>query len=148
MGRPSSFKPEYVEQVYRLSLLGLTDKEMAVFFGVSDTCFDNWKLKYPEFMGSIKNGKENADGKVTESLYKRALGYSHPEDKVFNNNGEALIVPTIKHYPPDTGAIIFWLCNRTHGKWKNQKYDNGNGDADTNGTMQELLNKLSESRGK
>ena len=111
-GRPTNYKKEYDEQAYKLCLLGATDKEMADFFGVSEVTFNAWKKKHPEFLKSLKEGKSVADANVAKSLYLRALGYYHPEDKIFNDNGEPLIVPTVKHYPPDPTAAIFWLKNR------------------------------------
>ncbi len=136
MGRPSSYKPEYCEQVYRLSLLGLNDKEMAVFLGVTETCLNNWKLKYPEFIESIKNGKEIADGKVVQSLYKRACGIEKTFTVVKYKNGEPYELENTTYYPPDTGAIVFWLCNRTHGKWRN--YQNKDGQEPSNRDPKEL----------
>jgi len=32
-----------------------------------------------------------------------------------------LIVPTVKHYPPDTTAAIFWLKNRQPAKWREKQ---------------------------
>jgi hypothetical protein len=101
--------------------LGVTDKEMADIFGVSEVTFNAWKKEHPEFLKSIKEGKEYADANVASRLYQRALGYSHPEDKIFNDNGEPLIVPTIKHYPPDSVAAIFWLKNRRKDQWRDKQ---------------------------
>lgn len=122
MARPSSYKPEYAEQAYRLCLLGATDAEIAEFFGVSEQTVNNWKKAHPAFLESLKEGKRIADGRVAESLFRRALGYSHPEDKIFNQGPEKepLIVPTTKHYPPDTTAAIFWLKNRQPQKWRDK----------------------------
>jgi len=72
-------------------------------------------------MQVLKRGKDKADTNVIESLYRRAIGYSHPEDKIFNNNGKALIVPTTKHYAPDTTAAIFWLKNRRPEEWRDRQ---------------------------
>lgn len=58
---------------------------------------------------------------MAERLYQRATGYSHLEDKVFNDNGKPLIVPTIKHYPPEVKAAIFWLKNRKSLTWRDKK---------------------------
>jgi hypothetical protein len=63
-------------------------------------------------------GRDIADANVGKSLYDRAMGYSHPEDKIFVHNGETIIVPTTKHYPPDTASAIFWLKNRQPAKWR------------------------------
>lgn len=117
-GRPPKYKKEYIIQAAKLCRLGAIDKDLADFFGVAEKTIDNWKGKYPEFLQSIKESKDYMDCKVERSLYERATGYSHPEDKIFNSNGSPLIVPTIKSYPPETTAAIFWLKNRQSEKWR------------------------------
>lgn len=126
-GRPSKYDPAKApEQAYKLCLLGATDKELADFFGVSEQTLNNWKSQHPEFLESLNLGKSDADARVAESLFKRALGYSHPEDDIRVANGEIVITPTIKHYPPDTAAAIFWLKNRQRGKWRDKiEHDHG-----------------------
>lgn len=122
--RRSSYKPEYDRIAYQMCLLGATDKQMAVAFGVTEQTINNWKKDKDgndtSFFESIKRAKDIADGEVAEALYKRAMGYSHPEDKIFNHNGKPLIVPTIRHYPPDVGAIAFWLKNRQPALWRDK----------------------------
>lgn len=119
-GRPTKYKEEYAEQVYKLCLLGHTDKELAGFFEVSESTLNLWKEK-EEFSESIKRGKEIADGNVAEALYHRAIGYTHSEEKVFCSNGEITTHRIDKHYPPDTGAAALWLKNRKAGQWKDNR---------------------------
>lgn len=111
-GRPTKYKEEYDELVYKLALLGLTDKEIGSVLDVAESTINNWKHDHPAFLESLKKGKEVADSNVVESLYRRAIGYEHDEDKIFNDNGAPLIVPTKKRYPPDPTSIIYWLNNR------------------------------------
>ncbi len=111
-GRPSSYKPEYAEMAYKLSLLSLTDKQMAEVFDTTEQTVNNWKKEHPEFFESLKKGKAIADAEVVASFIHRAKGYSHPEDKIFLHEGKPVIVPTTKHYPPDTAAGFIWLKNR------------------------------------
>jgi hypothetical protein len=116
-GRPPGFTAQANEQAFRLALLGATDEEMAEFFHVTRKTLDNWKRTAPGFLAALERGKIEADSRVAESLYKRALGYSHPAVKIFNNEGAPLIVPYTEHYPPDTNAANTWLRNRANGKW-------------------------------
>jgi hypothetical protein len=120
-GRPSKYKPEYNEQVYKLCLLGATDAEISDFLGIDEATFNRWKKDYPQLCESIKRGKEIADAEVAEKLYQRATGYNHPEDKIFLDKGEPVIVPTIKHYAPDTLAAMYWLNNRNPNRWKQKQ---------------------------
>ena len=62
-----------------------------------------------------------ADANVAKRFYNRARGYEHPEDKIFLYEGSPVIVSTVKHYPPDTQAAIFWLMNRQPRLWKDKK---------------------------
>lgn len=119
-GRPTAYKPEYAEQAFRLCLLGATDDDLAKFFHVSVTTIDNWKVAHSDFLVSLKAGKEDADALVAKSLFKRAIGHTVPETKVFNNQGEILTHEVEKHIPADTTAAIFWLKNRQPAKWRDR----------------------------
>jgi hypothetical protein len=133
MGRPSRYKQEYAEQAYKLCLLGAKDEDLADFFGVQVSTLNNWKKAHKDFMESLKEGKDIADATISESLFHRAKGYSHPEDKIFcSKDGDVTTVATTKHYPPDTTACIFWLKNRQKEHWrdvKEQRIDNPAGAA-------------------
>lgn len=122
-GRPSEYKDEYADQSFRLCLLGATDKDLAAFFDVSEVTINAWKQNYPKFLKSLKDGKQEADAKVAQSLYKRALGYSHDAVKIFADpkTGAEAIVPFTQHYPPDTTAAIFWLKNRKPSEWRDKQ---------------------------
>lgn len=121
-GRPSDYDPDNTpRQAKKACLMGATDADLADFFGVCEATINNWKNNYPEFLESIKEGKEKADANVARSLYERALGYEHPEVHVSNYQGEITLTPLVKRYPPETTAGIFWLKNRQPGKWRDRK---------------------------
>lgn len=121
MGRPSKFDSLDLDKVRKVASKGWTDAEMADFFEVTEQTWNNWKLAHEDFFESLKEWKAEADLRVERSLYERAIGYSHPEDKIFNDGGEPLVVPTRKNYPPDTTAAIFWLKNRQSGNWRDKQ---------------------------
>lgn len=120
-GAPTLFRNEYIDQVYRLCLLGLDDSELASYFEICEATLNNWKLAHPKFLESIRNGKANADSQVAKSLYDRALGYSHKDVHITTYEGEVIETPIMKHYPPDTNAARFWLNNRRPDKWRDKK---------------------------
>lgn len=121
MARPSKYKPEFAAQALKLCELGATDREVADFFGVTEKTLNNWKADFPEFFQSLKTGKEAADNRVEQSLYRRALGYSHDAVHVSNYQGAVTLTPIVEHYPPDTVAAIFWLKNRRPEQWRDIK---------------------------
>lgn len=119
-GRPSKFKPEFVEQARKIAELGATDREAADFFDVDEATIYRWKHSSPEFCEALKVGKAVADDRVEQTLYRRALGYSHDAVKILQYEGEPVIVPHVQHYPPDTTAAIFWLKNRRPEEWRDK----------------------------
>lgn len=121
IGRPTEYKEEYNEQAYKLCLLGHTDAELGKFFGVSEQTINAWKHKYPEFLESLKKGKEIADGNVIASLYQRAVGYQAPDLDIKMYEGQIIETPYTKHYPPDATSAIFWLKNRQPRKWRDKQ---------------------------
>lgn len=136
VGRPTSYRPEFAEQAYKLALLGMTDRQMANFFEVNEDTVHEWKKRHREFSESLIKGRDIADADIAVSLYQRAKGYEHPEDDIRvvslggNAGSEIVITPTIKRYPPDTGAAALWLSNRQRARWK-QKIEVEHGMADS-----------------
>ncbi len=120
VGRPSKFKPEYVEQGRKLAHLGATDREVADFFEGAESTVHLWKHQHPEFSEALKVGKDAADDRVEQSLYRRALGYTHDAVKIMTVEGAVVREPFVEHYPPDTTAAIFWLKNRRKGEWRDK----------------------------
>ncbi|MCC6195166.1 MAG: helix-turn-helix domain-containing protein [Burkholderiales bacterium] len=122
IGRPTKYHPDLARRAELLCRRGLTDVELANFFGVAKSTLNLWKLRHPEFSDSLKRGKDYADALIVEALYRRACGYSHPAVKIVLDarSRTVLRVPYTKHYPPDTTACIFWLTNRQPGKWSNR----------------------------
>lgn len=137
MARPTAYKPEYAEQAGKLCEQGLTDKQLAEFFGVSDRTIQRWKLDYPEFCQSLKVGKDISDEAVERSLFQRAIGYSHPDVDIKVIDGAVVKTEVTKHYPPDTVAAIFWLKNRKPKDWR----DKQEVELNVNGSLAERLDR-------
>lgn len=132
-GRPTDYKYEFAEQAFRLCLLGMNDKELSAYFGCCEKTLNNWKHEHVEFLQSVLNGREEADGKVAMAFYKRSIGYDYEEttyEKIHLNEpiltdagltDEAFKKKTVKkHLAADPGAAYNWLLNRQRGKWKNK----------------------------
>jgi hypothetical protein len=113
VGAPNKFKVEYIDLVYKYCLLGLKDTELADLFSICEKTLNNWKHEFPEFLQSMKKGKEIADSNVALSLYKIANGYSCKDTKFATFEGQITDEREYtKHYPPSEKACEFWLKNR------------------------------------
>ena len=120
-GRPTKYKPEYVAQAAKLCQLGATDAQLADFFEVSLSTISLWKVEHAEFSDAIKIPKDQANERVAQSLYRRAMGYEHDEVDIKVVDKEIVITPIRKYYPPDSTAMIFWLKNRNPEQWREMK---------------------------
>lgn len=127
-GRPSKYHEGFCHLVEQHTLVGAIKVELAALLGASETAIDEWmhgnvaakREPKPGFAAAIKRGRERADAKVEQALHARALGYSHPEDKIFCHEGAIITAETVKHYPPDTAAAFIWLKNRQPGVWRDR----------------------------
>lgn len=121
-GAPTKYKDEYCELAYKFCLLGAEDTDLARMFDVCEATINNWKNDYPEFLESIKRGKDIADAEIASKLYHRAKGYAHPDVITASSNGIITDIKEVtKHYPPDTTAAIFWLKNRQPKLWRDMQ---------------------------
>lgn len=119
-GRPSKYKAEFAKAAAKLCKLGATDAQLADFFEVSVSTVNLWKVQHKEFSESIKVPKAEADERVEQSLYRRALGYEHDEVDIRVVDKDIVITPIRKYYPPDSTAMIFWLKNRKAAEWRDK----------------------------
>lgn len=117
-GRKSGFNEIIQATILRLIKDGKTEEQIAEIIGVSKTTLTNWKGKHPYFLYAVRESRLVADELVEAALFNRALGYSHPEEKVFQYEGCIVTHEIKKHYPPDTQAAMFWLRNRQPDRWK------------------------------
>lgn len=118
MARPSKFKPEMIKQAKKLAELGATDRDAAEFFEVDEATIHRWKHTKPGFCEALKVGKEAADNRVEQSLYRKATGYSFDAVKIFQYEGAPVKVEYVEHIPPSDTACIFWLKNRRPEQWR------------------------------
>jgi len=120
-GRPTLYKPEYARQAHDHCLLGATNAELAAAFEVAPRTIDNWIANNAEFAQAVREGRLEADARVARSLYERALGYDRTIERVVWHQGQERVVANTVHYPPSTGACIFWLRNRRPDLWANRR---------------------------
>lgn len=122
VGAPNKFKKEYTGLVYKYCLLGLKDTELADLFSICEKTLNNWKHEFPEFLQSMKKGKEIADSNVAHSLYKIANGYSCKDTKFATFEGKITDSKEYtKNYPPSEKACEFWLKNRQPKRFRDKQ---------------------------
>lgn len=130
-GRGSLYDPSMNEQARKLALLGLTDEEMARFFGVDEGTLNNWKNEFPAFFQSLNEGKTIADANVADSLYRRATGeVVFIEKRVKDHNGNYEIIRLSQQVPADSGAAKLWLTNRRGQNWRDKREHEHSGGID------------------
>ena len=120
-GRPPKYNAEkHCRMAEVAARLGGTDSDIAEACGISRSTFYKWSKDHPEFSDSVKEGKSLSDELVKRRLYARAIGYEHKAVKIFMPAGadKPVFAEYREHYPPDVGAAVNWLVNRTD--WKNK----------------------------
>lgn len=124
-GRPTKFNNAMAYRLLVLYTQGKTDAQVASDLGISTSTLFYWKSLYePDFSSALKEAKSVADDLVESALFNRAVGYTVEEEKVFcTKGGEIVTHQTLKHYPPDVVACIFWLKNRRPKRWREKSID-------------------------
>lgn len=135
-GRPPKIDENEKKKVIELSKLGLTDEQICVALGFTRRALQYVKAQDRPFFLALRESKLISDERVEKSLYERAIGYEHYETKYLASSGKLFERETIKHYPPDVDAAIFWLKNRKPKDWKD-KHDLDLG-KDANGAIQSI----------
>lgn len=91
----SKYDPDILPVVTAWARQGLTQLEIANKLGISEKTFYVWKKKHRALQLALKDGVEEADNRVEDTLYRKAM------------NG-------------DTTAMIFWLKNRKPNNWRDK----------------------------
>lgn len=128
MGRPSSYRPEFVTVAAQMAKMGATDLDYSLAFDVQIGTVRHWRVIHQDFRDATMLNKEATDDNIERSLYERAHGYSFEMEEIFCNDGDVTRVTVVKHVPPDPTAMIWWLKNRRHETWKDRKEIAGTGD--------------------
>ncbi len=119
-GRPSVFNKQMREMAVRLAgEPGMTMRKLASLLGVGKSTLFLYLQKDKDFLDHLHQALTMADDLVEISMFRRAIGYTHAEEKIFcTPTGEIRRAQTIKHYPPSETAGMYWLNNRQPDRWK------------------------------
>ena len=144
LGRIPSFdKDIHPAMAFKFCLLGCDDKRLAELLEIGLPTMEYWKTVYPDFLLSIREGRDIANANVAKSMFNRACGFDHIEyeyETIFikdpHNNKKylldedgfpikelALTKKKIKHTPGDVAAAKFFLWNRTKSLPKDQQWN-------------------------
>jgi transposase-like protein len=123
-------KPEYNPEQHLIAVkwiarAGMTDADIARALEISPRTLYKWYKAHPELREAKREGAVLADHRVTDSLYKRAVGFNFTETHVSQETDELTgkvvkrkVTKIVKHMPPDVEAIKFWLINRAPSEWR------------------------------
>jgi hypothetical protein len=114
----STYSETFPDLVRAYAEQGATDREIAEMLEVSERTLYRWKHAHPGLAEALTVGKDVADRRVEQSLYRKATGYSYDAVKIMQYEGKPVIVPYVEHIAPDTTAMIFWLKNRRPDLWR------------------------------
>ena len=130
-GINSKYQPDYARQA-RVACAegGFSDVKLAKLFNVCKATITNWKKENPDFLASVKEGKEIFDTEnVEKSLLKRALGYRFNETvKELDPITTKMVTTKVtrKDVAGDVKAQTFWLRNRNRERWPDTQKLDGN----------------------
>lgn len=128
--------PEGLDKIKGWALDGLSDAQIRDkdHLGVCQQTFYTWKKEHPEIAEALRMGKEVADRRVENAVYKSARGYYVDEVTTFTreaktSKGEPLLdgdgepmksveTKVVKKWiPSNATAAIFWLKHRKPVEW-------------------------------
>lgn len=69
-GPRPKFRIEMLDEARKLAGLGLTEEDIATYWGIAPQTLCRWKRKNPELCSVIEKGKLEANMSVTKSLYE------------------------------------------------------------------------------
>lgn len=139
IGRPSKYETIDLLRVEELAKSGCVDIEIARSIGISESTFYNYAKEFPEFLQSLKRGREVADAVVERAMFKRACGFTYEEvtkeppvltlslkkgkkpAQPITNDSLIVTKVVVKQVAPDTTAGIYWLKNRKPGSWQDKQ---------------------------
>lgn len=117
-----------LEQIRRFAHAGLTHYQMALCLRVSSAQLSRWKedeIWGPQVRDALKRGDADANSRVKQSLYRRAIGYFKEWEKVEEKLDKEGVVHRLRSHGveeiiPDSIACMMWLSNRDPDNWKNR----------------------------
>lgn len=124
---------EGLDQMEGWARNGLTNEDIAHNMGISRSTLSDWEKKYSAISDALKCGRECADLRVENQLYRNAIGYEYTEQQAikvkrvyWDGSGrrceaeDVKVVDVKRHHAGETTAQIFWLKNRRPDDWRDK----------------------------
>jgi hypothetical protein len=122
IGRKTSLTGEIYATIVNLTRRGKTQVEISNIIGIPLWTLKTWCRINENLIHDIEIARRAQDDLVERALFMSAVGFSHPEEKVFcTAKGVIKRVETTKQYPPSVDACKFWLTNRCSDTWSNKE---------------------------
>jgi len=100
---------------------GMSDGKIAAAMGITRGQLRQWMEQYPPFAAAITEGKDLADLRVADALYRRAVGFNYTQTEIMKEGNKDRIKKITRYLPPDPQAAIFWLKNRRPDLWRHKQ---------------------------
>lgn len=122
-GRRTLYDPDiHPDHAKALAMRGFTNEEIAAELGITSKTLYEWQKKFSEFREAIKTGKEPANAKVENAIFKSCVGYFVDEKRaVVVGTGEYAKVETVtetRFIPPVFQAQRYFTKNRMGDRWR------------------------------
>ncbi len=137
-GRPTLYTADHALRARMAWEIGATDAQVAFLVGVSESTLARWCARHPDMAEARTAGHDDADTRVTFSLYRRAVGYDYIETRILLPFGakEPLVIPVTRHKHGESAAAFRWLAIRKPAQWS--------GRAETQSENHDLADRLAE----
>lgn len=81
--RKTKFDPKMIEEAEFFANIGLPQRDMAKFWGVSEDSITRWKKRYPEFAEALKRGEANRNITLLRAMMKNAIERGNTTMQIF-----------------------------------------------------------------
>ena len=121
---------EKLKDIELWASMGLSESQIAFNLGISRSSLENYKKANLDILKALKKGKNQANFKVENALFKKATGYKEKKkvaiklkDTYYDEDGKKCtseriqLVEVEEIYPAEIQAIKFWLVNKDKANW-------------------------------
>ena len=112
----------YLKDIERYARCGVTEGQLAMYYGVGKTSWAKYKKDYPEFSETLCKAKREFKTDLINRAYQVAMGYDYEEETTVTTEDEEGNVTTKttknkRHARPDGNMLQFLLINRIPGEF-------------------------------